>query len=137
MLVGIAAGRARPVGDQVLGAAVRRLVAVGAQQAADVALGMGQGEAPMRQTEHAAAMGVLPGEKRRAAGRTRRRGGKGAPKQHSFGAQPHQIGRRHGVAARLDEAAAVVAVEKENIGSSGCLHRSGSGISNMCIFFFY
>ena len=76
---------------------------------------VGKVKATVLQAQHAARMGVLAGHETSAAGRTSRRGSKGATKHDAILGQPLKVGRWYGVTERLDVPVGVVRMHEQDV----------------------
>ncbi len=83
----VVADLARVFGD-VLDSGQNRRIARGGQRMDKMLAHVGHAKTAVRQPQHAAVMGALPGEQRRARRGTGRRGAKGAAHQHASVGEP-------------------------------------------------
>ena len=78
-----------------------------------------EGEAAVREAEHAVGMGALSGEQGGAAGGAGGRGAEGLAEEDAAGGEFLQVGGRHGVAERLQVAAGIVRMQVDDVGRGG------------------
>ena len=96
-----------------------RPVAGVAEHVHEVALGMVQAVAAVREPEHAGRVRALAGEQRRPRPRAHRRGAERLAEQHALVGEVLDVRRGHRVPVGLHVAAGVVRVQVEDV---GCRH---------------